>query len=302
MRRLSLLVLFLTASAVSQPLAERVVERRIVMGVECSLTVFAVSQEDGRAAARLAFARAETIEQAVSSWRQRSEANGVANRGCEATPLSSELCSLLSTSLAWAARTEGAFDPTLYHSIRLWAVARQSQELPPQEAIAAAHAKGGWRGVTFDGDACVASIDTAGLRFDFGGIAKGFAADEMLAVLAGLGIERALVEIGGDVVASGPPPGQEWWRVRIEGTTEVINLAYGAVATSGDAMQALELHGVRYSHIIDPATGEALTLSVPVTVIVRGGSTPGADADALASAASVLAARLMSRRRHPSGS
>lgn len=272
------------------------------MGVECTLTVFAETEHDGRIAARTAFARAETIEQVISSWRPGSEANEVASRGGEASPLSSELCTLLATSLRWSKDTDGAFDPTIYHSIRLWAAARQSQELPAREAIAAAHAKGGWQGVVFDQSACEVRISTEGLRFDFGGIGKGFAADEMLCVLGHLGFDRALVEIGGDVVASGPPPGKEAWRVRIEGSAQVIELSHGAVATSGDSAQALELNGVRYSHIIDPKTGEALAQSVPVTVIVRGGNSPGADADALASAASVIAARLMVRRRSPLGS
>lgn len=291
MRRLSFLVLLLTATAAAQPVLERVAERRVVMGVECSLTLFAISESEGRAAARAAFERAEVIERAVSSWRPKSEVNELARKGSAPTAMSSVLCGMLAVSLDWAKRTDGAFDPTLYHSIRLWAEARRKGTVPSAEAIAKAHAKSGWQGVTFDSKTCLATISTPGLRFDFGGIAKGFAGDEMLKVLAGLGIDRAMVEVGGDVVASGPPPGKEGWTVRIGSTADSIVLANGAVATSSDVVQAMEVDGVRYSHILDPRTGKALERSVQVTVIVRGGALPGADADALASAASVTAAR-----------
>jgi thiamine biosynthesis lipoprotein len=257
--------------------------------------LYAKSESDGRTAARAAFQRAEDIERAVSSWRPQSEANELTHKIDDSIKLSDELCTMLAMSLDWAKRSDGAFDPTLYHSIRVWSQARQMRLLPTEAAIQSAHVQSGWQGVRLNHESCLATVTTPGLRFDFGGIAKGFAADEMIMVLDELGITQALVELGGDVVASGPPPNREGWSVRIEteeGTAqEAIIFAHGAIATSGDAAQFHEVDGVRYSHIIDPKTGRALARSVQVTVIVRGGKSPGADADAIASAASVIMAR-----------
>jgi thiamine biosynthesis lipoprotein len=120
------------------------------------------------------------------------------------------------------------------------------------------------------------------MLLDLGGIAKGYAADEALAVITGLGIRSALVAMSGDLAFSDPPPGRRAWRIEAGG--QLLELANAAVSTSGDDEQHLDLDGRRYSHIVDPATGEPLADSVPVTVIARR----GIDADALATALSVM--------------
>jgi thiamine biosynthesis lipoprotein len=128
------------------------------------------------------------------------------------------------------------------------------------------------------------------MSLDLGGIGKGFAADEAQAVLRAHGIARALVAAGGDVVLSGPPPDRPAWTVEIAlpeplraGATP-LELHDAAVSTSGDAQQWVTLDGVRYSHIVDPRTGLALTGPSAATVIAPTGTA----SDALATAVSVL--------------
>jgi thiamine biosynthesis lipoprotein len=112
--------------------------------------------------------------------------------------------------------------------------------------------------------------------------------DEVLHTLADLGIDAAMVIGGGDIACSGPPPGRQGWRVRVapgRGAPETeLELAHAAVATSGDSERGFELDGVRYSHVIDPRTGEAMTRGGSATVVAREGMT----ADAWASALCVL--------------
>jgi alpha-L-fucosidase len=124
------------------------------------------------------------------------------------------------------------------------------------------------------------------MRLDLGGIAKGFAADEALLALERSGIDRCLVDIGGDIAAAGPPPGAAGWRVALDDTDQprLLSVAGSAVARSADTEQSVEIDGVRYSHIIDPRTGLGLTSRAAVTVIGPDAAT----ADALASAISVL--------------
>src|SRR5262249_17425540 len=122
------------------------------------------------------------------------------------------------------------------------------------------------------------------MRLDLGGIGKGFAAQEALAVLDGLGLRRSLVSIAGDVVCGDAPPGREGWEGAIGKTGEELSLARAAVSTSGDSEQFVEIGGARYSHIVDPHTGAGLTGSAWVTVTAHDGAT----ADALATAVSVL--------------
>jgi hypothetical protein len=116
------------------------------------------------------------------------------------------------------------------------------------------------------------------MRLDLGGIAKGYAADEAVKVLAKHGVERALVACGGDIRVSGPPPGTEGWRVAIAPLkpgakpSEELILKDSAVSTSGDAEQFVEIDGKRYSHIVDPRTGIGLVGRMSVTVTAPDGT------------------------------
>jgi hypothetical protein len=127
------------------------------------------------------------------------------------------------------------------------------------------------------------------MQIDLGGIGKGFAADEAAAVLKTLGYHDALVALGGDIVAAGAPrergAGPSTSRPLESSKPGVrILLRDAAVSTSGDAEQWVEIAGIRYSHIIDPRTGAALTGRRSVTVIAPR----GALSDGLATGVSVL--------------
>jgi thiamine biosynthesis lipoprotein len=122
------------------------------------------------------------------------------------------------------------------------------------------------------------------MQLDLGAIAKGYAADEALRTLRGLGVKSALIAVSGDIAASDAPPGSSGWKVRLEGPGEEILLHNAAVSTSGDTEQSREIGGMRYSHIIDPKTGLGLRSSMVVTVIARR----GLDADPIATAVSVV--------------
>jgi thiamine biosynthesis lipoprotein len=129
------------------------------------------------------------------------------------------------------------------------------------------------------------------MRLDLGGIAKGFAADEALAVLRRMGITRAMVAASGDMAFGEPPPGEVGWRIGIaplsaesDAPSEYLRLARCGASTSGDAFQHVEIGGKRYSHIVDPRTGLGLTEQSSVTVVAPDATT----ADSLATAISVV--------------
>lgn len=237
------------------------------------------------------------------------------------TDLSPELSAVLSRAREIAACSEGAFDVTCGAATRLWRRAIREGELPEESEIQRARAD--WRALELSADGGRARWLRSGLRLDLGGIAKGFTLDRMLLVLERRGFPRALVIGGGDVVAGLAPPGRKAWRIRLApptppraagdgsgvGAPEVgrdaqslgaapdglalgpgveqprwIELTRGAVATSGDLYRAVELGGVRHSHIVDPRTGRALVTRAGASVLAADAMT----ADGLATAATVL--------------
>ena len=205
--------------------------------------------------------------------------------------MSADLFTVLAASRALAEETGGAFDVTLGPVTLLWRHARREHRLPEPSALRDALQHSGYRKLHLDPDARTVTLDQAGMRLDLGGIGKGFAADAALAVLADLGIRRALVAASGDLAIGDPPPGRNGWSVGIdapnagaEGFTRLLELCNAAVSTSGDSTQNLEAGGLRYSHIVDPATGMGLTLPLVVSVVARR----GIDADSWSTALSVL--------------
>jgi thiamine biosynthesis lipoprotein len=175
--------------------------------------------------------------------------------------------------------------------VQLWRRARRTGELPAAQQLARARGLTGYRKLHLDGQARSVRLERIGMRLDLGGIAKGFAADEAIAVLKRHGINSALVAAGGDIAVSGPPPGAAGWLIAIAppGSSERpprqhLLLRAAAVSTSGDAEQYVEVSGVRYSHVVDPRTGLGVVGHSSVTVVAPDGTT----SDALATAASVL--------------
>ncbi len=125
-----------------------------------------------------------------------------------------------------------------------------------------------------------------GMQLDLGGIGKGYACDRVLDVVGAHGVTSALIELGGDVVVSAPPPGEEGWSLVAGCEQDVarLRLSHGALATSGDSAQHVLVDGARYSHVIDPRTGQAKTDRLCCVVLAPDGAT----ADGLASAVRVL--------------
>ena len=109
------------------------------------------------------------------------------------------------------------------------------------------------------------------MELDFGGFGKEYAVDRAAAVLASRGVESALVNLAGDLLALGPQPGDEPWQVGIQHPRKTgaliarLPLSAGAIATSGDYERYLEVDGVRHSHVLDPRTGRSVASFQSVT-------------------------------------
>lgn len=262
------------------------------MGTTFRLVLFASSSERAARAAAAAFARVAELDAALSDYRPDGELMALCRRaGGPPVAVGPDLFRVLLAAQEWARRSDGAFDVTVGPAVQLWRRARRIGEMPAAAALEAARSLVGHDKVALDGSARTVRLAAEGMRLDLGGIAKGFAADEAQAVLRAHGITRALVAAGGDVVVSGPPPDRPGWSVEIalpaplhDPAAPPLELRDAAVSTSGDAEQFVTIEGVRYSHIVDPRTGMALTGRSGATVIAPTGTA----SDALATTASVL--------------
>jgi thiamine biosynthesis lipoprotein len=262
------------------------------MGTRFKIIVYAPDEATARKATREAFARIADLDASMSDYCPASELMRLCARaGGEPVRVSDDLFFVLSRAREVSRLSDGAFDVTVGPVVRLWRRARRTRRLPDPEKLARARALVGYRNVRLDPRNHTVQLLKPGMQLDLGGIAKGYAADEALAVLKKHGISRALVAAGGDIVMTGPPPGAAGWTVAIAPLEESpkdsgprLLLHDAAVSTSGDAEQYVVLDGKRYSHIVDPRTGRGLVGRMSATVVAPQGIT----ADSLTKVVAVL--------------
>lgn len=227
---------------------------------------------------------AERILSVVASETRRIEAkfsrylpdntlhriNGAAGRDVE---VDDETARLLDYAARLHELSEGRFDVTSGVLRRVWRF-DGGDGLPAREAVEAVRRHIGWRRVAWDGHRIRLE---PGMEIDFGGIGKEYAADRAGLIVRGTE-GSCLINLGGDLVVTGPRKSGEAWLVGIErpdSSTPVaareIRLSAGALATSGDAKRFLLKDGVRYGHILDPTTGWPV-MHAPRSVTVAAGT------------------------------
>ncbi len=282
------LLAILCTAACRAPL-ERVEVAGPAMGTGFRVVVYARDARAASSAAEAALARVRELERIFSDYDEESEARRLAARAPMRGPASAELVELTALALEVGARTGGAFDVTIGPLTRLWRRALRQGAAPDAAELAHALQAVGLDKLAVDRAAGTLELRAAGMRLDYGGIAKGYALDAMLAELARRGFGRALVVGGGEVAASGPPPGASGWLVAIAdpsgGPAPAIRLAHRALSTSGDLARGGEVDGRLRSHLIDPQSGAALAASPRAASVL---ASSGALADALASALLLL--------------
>ncbi|TNF35227.1 MAG: FAD:protein FMN transferase, partial [Deltaproteobacteria bacterium] len=268
-----------------------VVDEGHELGTSWAVEVLVRPGEAERARADLAAAHAQCrrLEAVFSEWRADSELSRVnAQAGDGPVAVSEDLRRLLRGALEIARATDGAFDPTWLPLDAVWKQAAERDRPPSAEALAAARAQVGWRHVVLD-DAGV-RFDRAGVRLGLGGVAKGWIIDAVFLELRRRGYTSVVVNLGGDLRATGAAAdgsprvvriADPWLQRRTAATFEVRD---GAVATSGNYLRRRVVGDRSVGHILDPRTGEPPSFDGSVTVLTRD----AAMADALATALFVM--------------
>ena len=255
------------------------------MGGAVEIRLFAASQDQAESAARSAYQKIADLEQIMSDYRPSSE---VRTKTTEATErevrISRDLAVVLNRAQEVSLLSDGAFDVTAGPVVALWREARKTQVSPRWRDLSAALDLVDYKFVQVSLGRSVLRVTKSGVKIDLGGIAKGYACDEMIRVLSRAGIRSAMVQAGGDLKVSGPPPGTKGWSLLLPHESAPRVRSHRAVSTSGDTEQFMELHGKRYSHIVDPRTGFGVTNRLMVSVI--GGS--GLWTDPVATAVCVM--------------
>ena len=262
-------------------------------GTSWSATVAATPAEADLLAVRLSDELAR-LDASLSAWRGDSDLSRF-NAAAAGTwqPVSDDLYTVLEHALSVAAASGGAFDPTVAPLVQAWGFgphATPRSSPPTADIIDAARQRVGWQRLVLD-PATPRALQPGGLALDVSAIAPGHAVDCMAKVLEGQGVQRYLVELGGEMRAGAARPDGREWRVAVEradaGTGAaaapalVVALVHGALGTSGDYRSGFVHQGRRYGHTLDPRTGAPVAHGL-AAVTVHADSAMAADAAAAA--------------------
>ncbi|WP_170110366.1 FAD:protein FMN transferase [Flavilitoribacter nigricans] len=261
------------------------------MGTTFRMVFYAEREEEATQAAAAAFERIDELNRIFSDYQEDSEVSRLSQSAGsgEKVPVSDELWEVLHYARQLSKKSNGAFDVSIGPLSKLWRRAFRQMEFPQPEKITAARALVNYRDIRLYRKHRRVRLCKAGMRIDLGGIAKGYTVDAVYRVLLERGINRALVDGGGDIYAGDPPPGQSGWEVQMVALEEGVDpqrivLSRRAIASSGSTYKFLEWNGERYSHIIDPRTG----LGITETDIINVAADNCMQADAFASTLSII--------------
>jgi len=255
------------------------------MGQAVHLQLFAESEAAGYDAAQAALAELRRVEQRLSLFDDTSELCEL-NRRAGRTSLAADtdLRTVLAAALRFERTSGGGFNPAVEPLMRAWGFHRARTSEPSDAEIT--EAREAVQAARIEMDGVRLALPSRETQLDLGGIGVGYGLDRMASVLRRKGIERAFLDVSGDCLALGAPPGQPGWRVDIAdprrpghavASTRLRDLA---LATSSNSVSVVRYGRAVRGHVINPETGWPADAMTQVSVVAR----TGIEADALSTA------------------
>ncbi|MFP4643819.1 MAG: FAD:protein FMN transferase [Spirochaetales bacterium] len=282
---MTVVLLALIFAACSEEQSEPEREQRQLLGTSTVITIYDSSIPDD--AFDRYFERVEEIQNRMSSNEEEYDDTEILsinrNAGVEPVEVSDDTFFVVSEGKRWGEITDGLFDMSVLPLLRLWDIGGPDEQVPSEAEREEALSLVNYEEIELDDSANTVYLPREGMGIDVGGIAKGYAVDEITAMMREDGIERAIIDFGGDLYSIGSRPDGTRWRIGIQHPSgnrqqilSIINSSDEAVVTSGPYERYFEQDGKRYHHILDPRTGAPSDNGLVSTTVV-GPDAIGAD-------------------------
>lgn len=231
------------------------------------------------------------INRQMSNWSKDSEISKFnESRSTDWFPVGQQFAIVTAEAKRLHTVTGGKLDVTVAPLIELWGFGRNKvKRVPSDEQLRAAMETVGMQHVEVRLDPPAIRKQKPEITINLASLAPGFAADEVSKLLRERGLKSHVVDVGGENLAGEAKASGDSWRLGVEsplgGLHKVVELTEKAIATSGDYRNFFVINGRRYSHILDPSTGQPVEHPpASVSVIHKSCMT----ADALGTAMMVL--------------
>ena len=265
------------------------------MGTTYQVKLVDVALSHTQRAALQASVNAEltSINKAMSTYLEDSELSRLnSNPTTKPVQLSEKTFEVLSLAQKISHDSAGAFDVTVGPLVNAWGFGPTPRRNLSKGELSGLRDRVGYKMLALNPEKRTVTKTRGDLSIDLSAVAKGYAVDRIGMLVKKAGYHNHMIEIGGEITVSGINPERSPWRLAIEKPDhqqrqihEVIQLSNGALATSGDYRNFVEIKGQRYSHTIDPRTGAPVYHQLAsVSVIAKDCAT----ADGYATALNVL--------------
>lgn len=193
--------------------------------------------------------------------------------GITAVKVSEDVFAMLKAAKDYSVITNGAFDLTIGPLIDLWGFGSPKQHVPTPEELLNTLGLVDWSNLILDEKNRTVFLAQRGMSLDLGAVAKGYAVEKAAQVLQERGIEKALINAGGNIRVLGAKKRNQPWKIGIQDPRNssellaILDLENGSAVTSGDYNRTFTVAGKQYHHIISPLTGYPAEYNMSVTVI-----------------------------------
>ena len=220
-------------------------------------------------------------EQLFSRTIEDSEVSKINNSCGQPVTVSDETAELIRLGLEYGDISNGYFDITIASASELWDFTdNEDKTLPDPEELAEAVTHIDYRNVKVDGN--TVTLSDPDTKIDLGGIAKGYIADQLKEYLKEEGVEHALINLGGNMLAVGSKYDGSPFRIGLQKPFEsdgtpiaVLEIDDQSVVTSGNYERYFEKDGTIYHHILDPGTGYPIQNDLYQVSIISDNSVDG---------------------------
>ena len=259
------------------------------LGTVCSVTLF---EEGKKSIYDEIFSRIREIEKLMSVNIADSDVSRInAAAGIEPVQVQEDTFKVIERAVYFAELSGGAFDPAIGPLVSLWDISGKPR-VPSKEEISSVLPLVNWRNIELYARLKTVYLTQQGMALDLGGIAKGYAADETAKIIKSHNIQRAKIDLGGNIIMIGARHDNALWKVGIQDPGEnrgaligVLQIPEKTIVTSGVYERNFEKNGVFYHHLLSVTDGHPVKNGLLSVTIVANVSM---DADALSTAVFVL--------------
>ena len=283
-------ILVITLAGCAGPRAKVESKTDFVLDTACTITVYGGAP---KGTLEKAFALLQHVNSTMTIDGKDSELIDV-NKAAGEHPVSvsAETYRVIKDGLYYSNLTHGAFDITVGPLVKLWAIGRGGDSVPPEPQIRHALSLVNHADVVLNDADHSVYLKRKGMVIDLGGIAKGYAGQAVEELLARAGVKHAIIDLGGNIIALGTKADGSLWRIGIQDPNRargnyigVVSVEDKAVVTSGKYERYFIYKGKRYHHILSTENGYPVENGVSSVTIISSNSTT---ADALSTSLFLL--------------